>query len=552
MMKIKTEPNDIWNEYQSCIAYNEKISLYETVKQNENFFVGKQWEGVDAPDLDKPVFNILKRVCNTFIAQLVSDDITASVEPFSASNTTHDTERSMRIIAKEIKKAIEYSGAKQKNRDMLRNACVDGDGCFYVYFDDTAETGQIARGLINIEVVDNTNILFGNPYSSAVQRQPYILILQRRTVDSVRDEAKANGISEDEISGIVCDSDQNLAGEDYDSNLVSVIVKLWKENGSVHCTKTTQSVYVKKPWDTGLKLFPVSYMSWEKVKNSYHGQAAVTGLIPNQIFINKCYAMGMDYVKKLAFPKLIYDKNRLPNGWDNRIGRAIQVEGNVSEAVASAFKMPDMSAQVMELVEKTMTYTKEYMGASDATLGNIRPDNAAAIVAVQKSTNAPLELQKLAFYQFVEDYIRIFLDIMRVNYGLREVGDKDSENPPFMHSDGSIPYGGAEMFDFGVLESYALNLDVNIGASAYWSEIMQVQTADNLYEKGIISDPVIYLNSIPDAYIKNKQTIIDDIKAKMQAQTQEALTAANTPLNPQTALPKQMQANQITAGTPTV
>lgn len=559
-MKIKTDPKGIWNEYQDAASYNERISLYDTVKQNENFFVGRQWEGVDAPDLDKPVFNILKRVCNMFISQLVSDDITASVEPFSSANINFDTDRAMRIIGKEISRAIEYSGAKSKNRDMLRNACVDGDGCFYMYFDNNAETGQTAKGLINIEVVDNTNILFGNPYSCEVQRQPYILILQRRTVDSVREEAKANGIPEDDVSSIVADSDQNLANEDMDSKLVSVIIKLWKENGTINCVKTTQNVLVKKPWDTGLKLYPVSYMSWEKVKNSYHGQAAVTGLIPNQIFINKCYAMGMDYVKKLAFPKLIYDKNRLPNGWDNRIGRAIQVEGNVNEAVASAFKMPDMSAQVMDLVEKTMTYTKEYMGASDATLGNIRPDNAAAIVAVQKSTNAPLELQRMAFYQFVEDYIRIFLDIMRVNYGLRDVGVVESDTSPVDMLTGLPPAAPQpEMFDFGMLEDFTLNLKVDVGASAYWSEIMQVQTADNLFEKGIITDPVVYLDSIPDAYIKNKQKIIDDIKAKMQP-------AAPQSMPPQTPMPAdvsltdpmalagapQLPTEQLITGTPTV
>lgn len=526
-MKIKTEPKEIWTEYQNAVLYNERNSLYDTVKQNENFFIGKQWEGVDAPDLDKPVFNILKRVCSMFIAQIVSDDITASVEPFTKALPSDDVDKTMRIISKEIERAIEYSGAKNKNRKMLRNACVDGDGCFYMFFDNNAETGQIAKGLVNIDVVDNTNILFGNPYSNEVQRQPYILILQRCTLESVKQEAKLNGMGEDEISRIVADSDVNMANEDSDSNLVSVIVKLWKENGTVHCVKTTHDATVKKEWDTKYKLYPVSYMSWEEIKNSYHGQAAVTGLIPNQIFVNKCYAMGMDYVKKHNFPKMIIDKNRLSGGWDNRIGRAVYVEGNVNEAVARAFEMPDMSNSVMELVEKTMTYTKEYMGASDATLGNIKPDNAAAIVAVQKSTNAPLELQKMAFYQFVEDYIRIFLDIMRVDYGLRNVGINErnvgiNENP-----DQTLT--NEEIFDFSSIGNYTLDLNVNVGASAYWSEIMQVQTADNLFAKGIISDPIIYLDSIPDAYIKNKQKIIDDMKAKMQ---QAANLQNSTPTEP--------------------
>ena len=31
-------------------------------------------------------------------------------------------------------------------------------------------------------------------------------------------------------------------------------------------------------------------MSWESVKNSYHGVSPITGKIENQIFINKIYA----------------------------------------------------------------------------------------------------------------------------------------------------------------------------------------------------------------------------------------------------------------------
>ena len=139
---------------------------------------------------------------------------------------------------------------------------------------------------------------------------------------------------------------------------MTVLIRFWKENGSVWCAKSTRDAFVKPPFDTKLSLYPVAFMNWERIKNSYHGQAAITELLPNQIFINKCYAMGMDYVKKLAFPKLIYDKNRFPNGFSNKIGEAIKIEGNVNDAIATAFKMPDMSGAVMELVEKQCSTQK--------------------------------------------------------------------------------------------------------------------------------------------------------------------------------------------------
>ena len=56
---IATEPAELFREYRKGIEHKERIGLYETVRQNENFYLGKQWEGVNAPDLDKPVFNVL-------------------------------------------------------------------------------------------------------------------------------------------------------------------------------------------------------------------------------------------------------------------------------------------------------------------------------------------------------------------------------------------------------------------------------------------------------------------------------------------------------------
>lgn len=54
---------------------------------------------------------------------------------------------------------------------------------------------------------------------------------------------------------------------------------------------------------------------------------------------------------------------------------------------------------------------------------------------------------------------------------------------------------------------------------------MQVQTTDNLFANGIITDAVTYLESIPDGYVKNKQEIIRKIKEK-QAQDQLLQQAA--------------------------
>lgn len=501
MMGVKVTAKEIWGEYLQGVSYNNgNVNLYENVKKNENFFIGNQWDGVNAPDLDKPVFNFLKRVVNLFVSMIVSDDVAASVEPFGMVYDA-ETSKKMKIVGNEIDRTIEYAKMKAKNRDILRDACVDGDGCFYVRFNPHARTGQVRRGMIEVEVLSNTNVLFGNPTINDVQRQPFIILVQRVSVDAVKREAASHGIPKANIDNIRADSDCNEINPDNYGDKVTVLIKMWKENGTVRFCRVCENEIIQPVTDSGYKLYPVSWISWEKVKNSYHGQAAVTGLIPNQIFVNKCYAMAMDYVKKTAFPKLVYDAQKLPNGFSNRIGEAIGVLGDPNTAIASAFKMPDMSASVMGLVERTLLDTKELMGASDASLGNVAPNNTSAIIAVQKATAAPFELQKMSFYQFVEDTIRIIVDIIRVDYGLRQVVTTDQKGE-----------GCLELFDFSVLDDYELNLNVKVGASSYFSEMSLVQTADNLFAKGIIADPILYVESIPDAYVPNKAKILDALK----------------------------------------
>ena len=73
--------------------------------------------------------------------------------------------------------------------------------------------------------------------------------------------------------------------------------------------------------------------------------------------------------------------------------------------------------------------------------------------------------------------------------------------------------------DFSTIKNLNYDLNVEIGQSSYWSEATQVQTLDGLWDKGVITDAVAYLEGIPDKYLPNKKELIDSIK-KVQDQTQ--------------------------------
>ena len=504
-MKDKMTPDGIWKEYQKGRQYNNGIGLYDTVRKNEKFYIGDQWDGVNAPDLPKPTLNFLKRVVAYFIAMLVSDDITVSFSPIGDFDET-----SCRLMSKEVSRVLEHTKQKAKNRDLMRDAAVDGDCCLYLWYDPDAESSDEIRGAIRTEIIENINVYFGNPYLHEVQEQPYIILCQRRMVKEVQEEARQNG---GDWESITADKDDVQGEKGSGSDLCTVLIRLWKdENGDVQCCKTTEKTMVRKPFPTDLRRYPIAYMSWDKKKSSYHGQSVITGLIPNQICVNKLYAMAIRSVEMTAFPKIVYDQTKVKT-WTNRVGEAIGVIGDPTSAVATSFKAQDMSYQVSNVIDRLISHTRDFMGASDAALGNVTPDNTSAIIAVQQASAVPLELQRLSFYQFVEDYVRIMVDIMAANYGQRQ---RELEIPDETTGGFAKVIG---YFDFSQLRSVNPEMQVDVGAAAYWSELMQVQTLDNLFAAGIISDPELYVSIIPDKYISRKQDLLDGIRQqKLQAQ----------------------------------
>ncbi len=487
-MNTKTQPYEIWDEYQQGIMYKTNLDLYDTVERNENFYNGNQWEGVIAPNLPKPVFNFLKPVVNYYIAMLISDDIKAYIE-------TGDSTVS-KAVSEQIDKVIEHAEVKFKNRKMIRNCAIDGDACFYVWFDAVREK-------ICVDLVDNTNVYFGNPSEEMVQEQPYIIIAYRRLTDEVREEAESRGV---DPNYIVSDNEALYMNEekDYENEYTTVLLKMWKENGHVWVTKTTEKQVIFPPTDTEYNLYPVTWLNWESVKNSYHGVSPVTSGIPNQIFVNKQYALAMIQMQNMAFPTILYDRARLPEGYRGGAGSVVGVSGSPDANIMSAFRPPDMSAQVSQFIDSAIKYTKDMMGASDAALGNVNPQNTSAIVAVQKAAALPLDIQRLDFYRVVENYIRIFIDIMRVNYGVRSVEVEENGEKV------------TKQVDFSLLDADGDHVKVEIGQAAYWSELTQIQTLDNLMDREIIPDSLTYLEAIPDGYVKNKESIMEKIRELMQ------------------------------------
>lgn len=314
---------------------------------------------------------------------------------------------------------------------------------------------------------------------------------------------------------------------------------------TVHVTKATKSMNIFEDVDTGLTRYPIAWGNWEKQKNQYHGRALVTGIIHNQIFINSMMAMVFRHLQLQAFPKTIYNAD-LISQWTNELGVAVGVSGMQPgqdlRSVAMTLQPGDMSAQIMMAIDRALQYTRECLGATDAQMGRVRPDNTSALMVLQASSEVPLENTRAGLHEWYEDIAAILLDMMGTYYGKRPlVRDRDFEDP-VLGSDGAPQMDPAtgqmmtkkvsrrvmEEFDFSVLKKLYLNVSVDAGATTYYSEIAMVQTLDNLRRDGTL-DIISYLERIPEKLIPRKEELIEDLKNKALAAQAQGQGDPNAP-----------------------
>ena len=505
---MKTEPIEIWAEYQKGVQYLSNLNIYETVKRNENFWDGRQWEGLKTENLPTPVFNVLQRCGKYMVATIGSNDIAINITPLS--EFADDVER-MTPVSKELENIIEIARMKEASKMVIRNAFVDGSGYMMQTFDPEAETGQMMKGRVENQLVDNTNIYFGNPYSNKIQTQPYIIVALRQDITQVKEEAKKYGISEQDRESITADNDGTQANDDS-TNLVTVLIKYYKKDQEVWFTKCTRDLTLIEPTNLGYRRYPISCFGWDIIKNSYCYNSPMTSVIPNQIYINKCYAIAQMYGLQSAFPKIIFDKNKIQineflDSTSPQAVAGIDIAGKFIDFI----KIPDFSNNIIELAENTYAKTKDCLGVTDASLGNVRPDNTSAIIALQETSSTPLEIQKQDFYSFWEDTVRNIIDIVACSYGVRLVMTEDNE---------------LAQVDFSLLRDLNFDLKVDIGNGAQFSEIAQINTLDKIAQAGWI-DPGTYISVVPNKYIPQKSKLLKAYQ-QQQAMMQEMEARGST------------------------
>lgn len=549
--KILTKPEQIFGEYKKGTDFKNGIGKRGITGQstvNERFYVGDQWHGANVGDRPLVRRNLIKRIGEYKIATVTSSPIAVNYTADGIPEMTEDSENrkalktsmmngelptdevkddEVSVVMSALSNYFSVTAERVKldsvKEQALRNAYISGTGLIWSYWDDTVETGLYAdmakktaiKGDIMIEVVDVEQVVFGDPNNDSVQNQPYIIIAQRLDVEHVRREARKYNVSKDEIVRIKPDGADGYtvaAGEfgEYeptDSNRVTVLTKVYKEWDEktglykVMCTKVCEKTVIREPFDMKIKSYPLAKMNWERRRSCIYGESEITFMIPNQIAINRALSAEVWALMSAGMPVTIVNGDIVTGQYTNTPGKVIKVYGD-SEAVASAVKLVSPAAfagQLINGINDLANNTLSDNGANDAALGNIRPDNAAAIIQLREASLAPMQVYMNRFYDMTEDLARIWADFWLHLYGDRKIKLTDKSGTHY------FPFS-AERY-----KNLVINAKIDVGASTLWSESVVISTLDGLLQAQLITFEQ-YLERLPAGIIPDVTGLLEEIR----------------------------------------
>lgn len=546
-----TDLDRIWGLYQNGIEFKSSIGLYDTVDKNERFYAGDQWAGISAPDLPKPVVNFIKRACQQKIASVKENPTKVSFIPFDyptapdIGDGSPETRGFAPFVTEAARDALAVKYGRKKagdplftdtdadtlnamfemdwgrldmdgvNLDGLLDACVSGDYILYTYWNPAAETGQRAKGQVEVSIVDNVNYYPTNPNERDPQKQPSMIIARRELVSGVKAEAKKYGASKAQLERIAADGDsQYQAGDLAQSELQNeagdkciTLIYLWRdpESGRILAIKTTRDAVVRPEWDTLLTRYPLAVMNWDLRKNCCHGRAEITGLIPNQHYVNFMYALIGVYTMNFAFPKVIYSKSSGLNGWTSSLYKPIAVQGDIN-AAAKYLQPGAMSAEAMAAPEKIMQDTLSMMGTSDISLGNVNPTNTSALMAAISQSQVPVQSIQTRFYRFIKDFARNWLDMVCAYYTV-------SRFVTLKNDDGGVVQW---VFDPAGIANKSWMADIEVGQGLSWNESVVINTLSAALQSGQITYEQ-YLRGMPKRLYPERDKLLAQMEGSKAA-----------------------------------
>lgn len=515
IQEIKETP--IWQLYEKGRNYHRMTGIYTDTDKNYRFYNGNQWDGAKLGDVEPVQKNFIKPIVK-YKVSVIHDNLYAvnySSQNYENREFRQTAERYCDMLNRYAANLWERDKLDFKGRRVTKDAAINDEGIIYVNFDQE-------KMLPVNEIVKKNDIYYGNENDDDIQSQPYILLRKRLPVLNAIELALDNGMSESKVND-VARGDNDTFEESGEAakleldNMVTVVYKMYKKDGTVHFSIATRWADITEDVDTGLKLYPIAHFNWEEKEGSARGEGEVRYLIPNQIEVNKTEMRRVLTVKQQAYPLKVAAKDKIVNpAAVNTVGGVVWTNSTTVDDVhkiIGTIPPAQMSPDVVKLQEDLIQVTRDLAGAGDTATGQVNPESASgrAILAVQQASQAPMTEQKESYKNFIEDLARIWLEYLIV-YSVDGL-DMEEEITDPMTGEETVQIVNVPQ---SALEQLQAAVRIDITPKGVYDKFAQEQTIENLLIQGLF-------NSQRVAELKAYASVLDDDSVAPKIKIMEAI-----------------------------
>ena len=421
--------------------------------------------------------------------------------------------------------------------NFTRSGGLLGDGILYSYWDNSimgSGEGSYIGEIATMEI-DIADFYVGDPTEPDIQKQPYVIVTERRPVKQVKEDYRQFGKSveyikaeskgdhtktydhekieqsETDYVNLIHYWEKSITEEDAEIAGVKVKKKFLQVDYYVIC----QEYVIREEKDFYLsKRYPFAHFGWYPRRKSFYSKSESKDLINNQKELNRMQGIALLGAYKTGLPNIRYKENfvKKEDLSTGPGGNIIPDETPPGQGWGVDYLQPPTIASYIPLLKDAMAQgMKDTSGVHEAWSGKAPSAhlNASAIMALQEAAGVRIRGIQRRLFSAIRDLGILWLGYMMQYY------TEDRLYKVF----GKNNVEGLAWFKNEDFKKMEFDVKVSMGSASPYSKTVIASTLENMLERGII-DGDMYLRMLPPEVFPRVTELLELTEDRMEEQEQ--------------------------------
>ncbi len=551
--KRMEEASRVWKDHENWRGYLATKQLTTNIPKWNDLYEGRHWNkvGKSTEKMPRPTMPFTKMIVNNKVSNIASGNVELRFIPEG-----NDPESKQR--ADEFTRFAKYQskrmGMEAIDYDFILNDRKDGIAIKHYYWSDE-ERGRKGHyeGDLKCQIIDPLSFEVADPTEKDIQKQKWIQLVLREEVSKVKEMCDDESLKEFIVADDL-ETEYSDKTEMNDSDLCTIIVRYFKQDGEVFFKKSTKTIQicentplnpiikrkmdkkkVKKTTNDGVEYediedgkvastpdekvekdnwnredyymatyYPIEICSLDPSKNSIFGLSEIQDLAVTQNIINICVAMGALNLIQLGAPKIVANKQALGDQrLNNEPAQVIFNQSNLPiDQIFKVVPAQPFTAQALEFAPALIELTRILTNSTEVITGEMLGKNLSgiAIRLLQEQSMKPIEMQRKRFWQhkeregkILEMFYKLYFENKKYTYEY-----SSSERLDILQNEGRLVTDGAGVFSGGDYQDYSFSVVVEANQGSQFNESMQMEIVSQLLQMGQI-DTDTYMELLPES-----------------------------------------------------